>query len=178
MVCLKPLYYRESRIEVRKSSVIYMLTNINNCWFTRDVTVVCWWSRTKSISLLWELNSIFMYILRKKICCIDQQHNTNMAALSRGCKPRIRLGKTRMWKELECLWESRFKSRLQNSSYFCVFNYTVRTNSLKKSWKRRAKLERDARFFPPAPHTRRACEARALSAREALTLLFCPINQF
>ena len=31
-----------------------------NCWFARDVTVVCWWSRTKSISLLWELNFIFM----------------------------------------------------------------------------------------------------------------------
>ena len=31
-----------------------------NCCFARDVTVVCWWSRTKSISLLWELNSIFM----------------------------------------------------------------------------------------------------------------------
>ena len=39
---------------------IYMLININNCWFARDVTVVCWWSRRKSISLLWELNSIFM----------------------------------------------------------------------------------------------------------------------
>ena len=39
---------------------IYMLTNINNCWFARNVTVVCWWSRTKSISLLWKLNSIFM----------------------------------------------------------------------------------------------------------------------
>ena len=34
--------------------------HINNCWFACDVTVVCWWSRTKSISLLWELNSIFM----------------------------------------------------------------------------------------------------------------------
>ena len=40
------------------------------------------------------------------------------------------------------------------------------------------RLERDARFFSPAPHTRRACEARALRAREALTLLFCPVNQF
>ena len=39
--------------------------HINNCWFARDVTVVCWWSETKSVSLLWELNSIFMYILRK-----------------------------------------------------------------------------------------------------------------
>ena len=169
-----------TRIEVRKSSVIYMLTNINNCWFARDVTVVCWWSRTKSISLLWELNSIFMQILRKKICGIDHQHITNMAALSRGCKPRIRLGKIRMWNEFECLWESWFKSRLQNSWYFCVFKYTVRTNTvqLNKNWKWSARLERDDRFFSPAPHTRRACEALALRAREALTLLFSPVNQF
>ena len=145
-----------------------MLTNINNWWFACDVTVVSCWSRTKSISCKF---------FEKKICCIDHQHTTNMAALSRGCKLRIRLGKTRMWKELKCLWESRFKSRLQNSPYFCVFKYTVLTNSLTKSWKRSARLERDARFFSPAPHTRRACEARALRAREALTLLFSPVNQ-
>ena len=118
----------------------------------RDVAVVCWRSKTKSVSLLWELNSIFMYILRKKICCIDHQHNTNMTALWRGCKPRIRLGKTRMWKELECLLESRFKSRLQNSRYFCVSKYTLRTNSLTKAENGERGWRETLGFFLP-PHT-------------------------
>ena len=30
--------------------------------------------KNKSIFLLWELNSIFMYILREKFCCIDHQN--------------------------------------------------------------------------------------------------------
>ena len=79
-MCLKPLCYRESGIKnaqhslasnrsskgteyvhaSKKGKVRYLhVDDINNCWFARDVTVVCWWSRTKSISLLWELNSIF-----------------------------------------------------------------------------------------------------------------------
>ena len=41
--------------------------------------------KNKSISLLWEINSIFMKILRKKSIV----WTTNMAALSRGSKLRI-----------------------------------------------------------------------------------------
>ena len=37
------------------------------CWFTRDVTPAMLVVKNNSISLLWELNSIFTYILRKKI---------------------------------------------------------------------------------------------------------------
>ena len=118
----------------------------------RDVAVVCWRSKTESVSLLWELNSIFMSILRKKICCIDHQHNTNITALWRGCKSRIRLGKTRMWKELECLLESRFKRRLQNSRYFCVSKYTLRTNSLTKAENGERGWRETLGFFLP-PHT-------------------------
>ena len=32
----------------------------NNCWFARDVTAAMLVVKNKSISLLWELNSIFM----------------------------------------------------------------------------------------------------------------------
>ena len=88
----------------------------------------------------------------KKLCCIDHQHNTNMAALWRGCKPRIPLGKTRMWKELECLSESRFKSKTAKQSVFLRIQVHCTHEQFNKSWKRRAKLERDARFFLP-PHT-------------------------
>ena len=158
----------------KESSVIYMLITsaivglrVTSRWCVGG-------SRTKSISLLWELNSIFMYILRKKICCIDHQHNTNMAALSRGCKPRIRLRKTRMWKELVCLWESGFKSKTAKQFVFLRIQVHCTYEQFNKSWKRKAKLERDASFFSPAPHTRRACEAPALRA----SLLFSPVNHF
>ena len=52
----------------------------------------CWWcvrGQKKSISLLWELNPIFCKLFEKKFYRIDHQHTTNMAAFSRGCKPRI-----------------------------------------------------------------------------------------
>ena len=138
-----------TRIEVRKSSVIYMLININNCWFARDdVTVVCWRSKTKSVSLLWELNSIFMYILRKKICCIDHRHNTNMAALWPSCKPRM-------------------KSRLHNSRYFCVSKYTVRTNSLTKAENGERGWKETLSFFLP-PRTPVGRERLARFARVRL----------
>ena len=52
----------------------------------------CWWcvgGQKKSVSLLWELNPIFCKFFAKKFYRIDHQRTTNMAALSRGCKPRI-----------------------------------------------------------------------------------------
>ena len=36
----------------------------------------CWCSRKKSISLLWELNSIFVLILGEKYYCIDPPHGS------------------------------------------------------------------------------------------------------
>ena len=74
--------------------------------------------------------------------------------------------------------ESRFKSRLQNGPYFCVFNYTVRTNSLIKVENGERGWGETLGFFSPSSHTPRACEARALRAHEALTLLFSRVNQF
>ena len=38
-----------------------------HCWFARDVTAAMLVVKNKSISLLWELNSIFMKILREKV---------------------------------------------------------------------------------------------------------------
>ena len=51
-----------------------------HCWFACDVTAVV---KNKTFSLRWELNSIFMQILRKKLYCIDHQHGRLC------CKPRI-----------------------------------------------------------------------------------------
>ena len=171
MVCLKPLCYRESginnaqhslasnrcstgrvcaRIEVRKSSVIYILITsaivglrVTSRWCVGS-------QKRKHCSPLGTPSSCKFF--EKKFCCIDHQHTANMAALWRGCKPRIRLGKTRMWKELECLSESWFKSRLQNSSYFCVSKYTVRTNSLTKAENGERGWGETLGFFLP-PHT-------------------------
>ena len=63
-----------------------------------------------------------------------------------------------------------------NMAVFCVFKYTVRTNSLPKAENAKRDWRETLGFFSPAPHTRRACEARALRVREALTLLFSPVN--
>ena len=54
-------------------------------WFARDVMGAMLMVRENSISLLWELNSIFVEILQKQFFLFT----TNIAALSRGCKPRI-----------------------------------------------------------------------------------------
>ena len=43
--------------------------------------------KNNNLSLRWELNFIIMQILRKKKNCIVLP--TNMAAVSRGCKPRM-----------------------------------------------------------------------------------------
>ena len=42
-------------------------TSRSYCWFARDVTAAMLVVKNKSISLLWELNSIFMSILRGNI---------------------------------------------------------------------------------------------------------------
>ena len=43
------------------------ITTVYYCWFARDVTAAMLVVKNKSISLLWELNSFFMYILRGNI---------------------------------------------------------------------------------------------------------------
>ena len=45
-----------------------------NCWFARDVRAAMLVIKNKSISVLWEPNSVFMLILREKFYCIDPQH--------------------------------------------------------------------------------------------------------
>ena len=62
--------------------------------------------KNKSVSFRWELNSIFMQILRKKKCIVL---TTNMAVLLRGCKPRIRYIKVTISKRLFLLGQSLFQ---------------------------------------------------------------------
>ena len=62
------------------------ITVMCRCRFARDVTTAMLEVKNKSISLLWELNSIFMWILLGKILLY---WSPNMAAFWRGCKPRI-----------------------------------------------------------------------------------------
>ena len=62
------------------------------CWFACDVTAAMLMVKNKSISLVWEQNSLFMYIIQEKIYCIDSQHGR--LQLSHGCKPRNYTWKT------------------------------------------------------------------------------------
>ena len=70
-----------------------------NCWFTRDVRAamlaVCWWSRTKHFSPLGTKIKFSCKFFEKKFYCIEQQHTTDMASLSRGCNPRIHFAQNR-----------------------------------------------------------------------------------
>ena len=49
----------------------------------------CWRSRTKAFVSSGNLTPFSCKFFEKNFYCIDHQHTTNMAALSRGCKPRI-----------------------------------------------------------------------------------------
>ena len=53
------------------------------CWFASDVTAAMLGVKNKSVSFRWEMNSILMQILPKISFVLT------MAALSRGCKPRL-----------------------------------------------------------------------------------------
>ena len=61
-----------SQREINSQSGILHINEITTwvsceyCWIARDVTSAMLVAKNKSISLLWELNSIFMQILRKK----------------------------------------------------------------------------------------------------------------
>lgn len=44
-----------------------LITFFLYCWFARDVTAAMVVVKNKTVSLRWELNSIFMQILRNKI---------------------------------------------------------------------------------------------------------------
>ena len=54
---------------------------IKYCWFAGDVTASLLMVENKIISLLLQLNSIFMQILRKKFYCIDSQHDQRVTWL-------------------------------------------------------------------------------------------------
>ena len=49
----------------------------------------CWQSRTKAFVSSGNLTPFSCKFFEKNFYCIDHQHTTNMAALSRGCKPRV-----------------------------------------------------------------------------------------
>lgn len=54
---------------------------IKYCWFAGDVMASLLMVKNKIISLLLQLNSIFMQILRKKFYCIDSQHDQRVTWL-------------------------------------------------------------------------------------------------
>ena len=68
----------------------------------------------------------------------------------------------------------RSSNRLQNSPYFCVFEYTrvVKQKVWNEAENREQDLGRDAKSFSLASHALQACEARALRARKTLTARF------
>ena len=68
--------------------------------------------KNKRISLLWEPKSIFMLILREKLYVLAP----SMAALSRGCKPRLSL----LWSHLK-LCQTFGKSKFANFAKFFIF---------------------------------------------------------
>ena len=49
-------------------------SHLPNCWFARDVTAAMLVVKNKSISLLWELNSIFIKFFEEIFFCFDPQH--------------------------------------------------------------------------------------------------------
>ena len=61
-------------------------STLSYSWFARDVMTAMLVVNNKSISLLCEVNSIFMKILNELNFIVL---TPNIAALSRGCKPRI-----------------------------------------------------------------------------------------
>ena len=50
------------------------IANSQYCWFALDVAAAMLVVKNKSISLLWEPDSIFILILGEKLYCIDPQH--------------------------------------------------------------------------------------------------------
>ena len=71
---------------VRGWGSVHRLHFFSYSWFARDVTTAMLVVKNKSISLLWEVNSIFMKILRKSNFIVL---TPNISTSSRGGKPRI-----------------------------------------------------------------------------------------
>ena len=58
-------------------NLVRMLKNgyhVLNCCFTHDVMAALLVVNNKNISILWEVDSIFMKILWNNVCCVDHQH--------------------------------------------------------------------------------------------------------
>ena len=68
----KPMVKTEPAVPSRR--LLRSMAGWAHCWFARDVTAAMLMVKNRSISLLWEPNSIFMYILQEKIYSIDSQH--------------------------------------------------------------------------------------------------------
>ena len=88
------------------------IANCQYCWFVLDVKASMLVVKNKSSSLLLEPNSIFMLILREKLNVLTP----SMAALSRGCKPRL----PRLWSHLK-LCQTFGKSKFANFAKFVIF---------------------------------------------------------
>ena len=91
--------------------------NSRYCWFARDVTAAMLVVKNKSISLLWELNSIFMEILWEKLYCIDPQHGRLVTWLQTKnfATPRLNFPRNDVWgtgREIPYLWRVTIQVRV------------------------------------------------------------------
>ena len=79
--------YHESRAWRGEQRAIHAMESYipHYCWFASDVTAAMLGVNNKSVSFHRQMNSILMQILPTNSFVLT----TNMAALSRGCKPRI-----------------------------------------------------------------------------------------
>ena len=74
--------------------------------------------------------------------------------------------------EIPFLFITKLCGRLQNSPYFCVFNYALAVNQKVRGWKRRTRL---GRRFPFVSHAlRRFARARLLRYPLPISLLILP----
>ena len=106
---------------------------------------------------------------KKKFCCIDHKPHHQHGRLVTRLQAKNSSRKDSHVKGVRMPAESRFKSRLQNSSHFCVFKYTVRTNSLTKAKSgKRGWRETLGFFLPRQTPVRRVRLTRALLARVRL----------
>ena len=71
-------YFPENKITNLSYFVLNLRSNVIYGWFAGDVMAPMLMIRNKSVSLLWELNSIFMQILQNKLFIVLA---TSMAAL-------------------------------------------------------------------------------------------------
>ena len=70
---LPPVPKISSPLTTKEGLILRLSIPRMTCWFARDVTAAMLVVKNKSVSLLWELNSISCKLFEKIFCCIDHQ---------------------------------------------------------------------------------------------------------